>query len=74
MYGILPPADRREAISSHPPVRPKPSKTVQPPITSATPNSLRSPYFAQFAQSLGPENRGVGSSILPLTTTLDPGF
>ena len=50
-----------------------PSKSVQPTIASATVNSLRSPYFAQFASCRVPENRGVGGSIPPLTTSPDPG-
>jgi hypothetical protein len=46
-----------------------PSKTVQPTMLSATAISLSSPYFARFASSRVPEDRGVGSSILPLTTS-----
>ena len=49
-----------------------PSKSVQPTIASATANSLSSPQFVQFASYLVPENRGVGGSIPPLTTS-DPG-
>jgi excisionase family DNA binding protein len=52
---------------------PPPSKSVQPTIASATVNSLISPYFGQFASYGAPENRGVGSSILPLTTGSDSG-
>jgi hypothetical protein len=50
-----------------------PSKSVQPIMLPATGICL-SPFFAGFAPSFASENRGVGSSILPLTTDPDPGF
>jgi len=46
-----------------------PSKSVQPTIASTTVNSLSSPLFGQFASYLAPENRGVGGSTPPLTTS-----
>jgi hypothetical protein len=50
-----------------------PSKSVQPTTLPATAISFSSPYFARFAPSRVPEKRGVGSSILPLTTRPDFG-
>jgi hypothetical protein len=44
------------------------SKSVQPTIATATVYPLSSPQFGQFASYRVPEDRGVGSSILPLTT------
>jgi len=42
-------------------------------MLSATVNSLSSPQFGQFASYLAPENRGVGGSIPPLTTSTNLG-
>ena len=50
-----------------------PSKSVQLTMLSATASSLSSPQFAQFASNCVPENRGVGGSIPPLTTSTDSG-
>ena len=50
------------------------SRSVQPTIASATANSLSSPVFAQFVSNRAPENRGDGSSILPLTTSCESGL
>jgi hypothetical protein len=63
----------REATRDAPVRTGPPSKSVQPPMLSATAISLASPYFARFASFRVPENRGVGSSILPLTTNPDSG-
>jgi hypothetical protein len=50
-----------------------PSKSIQPTIASATVNSLSSPQFAQFASNCVSENRGVGGSTPPLTTSPNSG-
>lgn len=49
------------------------SNSVQPSTPSATVHALSSPQFGRFASYPAPENRGVGSSILPVTTTLVSG-
>jgi hypothetical protein len=52
---------------------PSHAKSCQPPMLSTTAISPVSCVFARFGQLGSPENRGVGSSILPLTTITDSG-
>jgi hypothetical protein len=59
-------ASKQTAVPSH-------AKSCQPSTLSTTAISPSSRKFARMGQLGSPENRGVGSSILPLTTNPDFG-